>query len=471
MEIQQDKQPLAPWLLDLKRMKLEQGTEEFSSLALLKVIEQVGLAQESHSLFHSLNQGVGLVIGYHQFAILESNQADPSTWLCTHSNHDDLLHSVWLSGQAFEKGLRGETQLLARPLELEEFDEQPTQITLLAKSLLITSVKTNLSQRLVLLFKQEAQFTAQNLDVVRLLTPIVEQKLQNIEFEQKLYQMVEQRTHELKLSQERMSAFIQASDGWFWEIDKEYCFTYIATPRHTQGNAFQGSMLGKNLMEVRSAREKTLLNKWFAATRMLQNREQIQNFEFELQLDKHSTVWMRINGNPIYDKQGVFAGYRGVSTNITQYMNEQEQLNQQWQTFSSVSTLPATVERTAQVSHQSLNILLVDDCKSGQMITQMMLMNLGHKVVVVSSGASALALAEQLFDFNLMLMDLNMPDMAGEEVCQQIRAQGVSVPIMAISGCRYEDRAEQVLAAGMSGFIEKPVKLNILRELLASIEA
>ncbi len=96
---------------------------------------------------------------------------------------------------------------------------------------------------------------------------------------------------------------------------------------------------------------------------------------------------------------------------------------------------------------------------------QKLLTKRGHTVRVVSNGREALTLADAA-DFDLLFLDLHMPEMDGFEVIRSIRqrerATGRHLPVIALTArSRKEDR-EQCLAAGMDGFLAKPIQTDDL---------
>ncbi len=114
-----------------------------------------------------------------------------------------------------------------------------------------------------------------------------------------------------------------------------------------------------------------------------------------------------------------------------------------------------------EVTHRPLRILLAEDTAVNQTLAVRMLEKRGHAVRVVGDGQAALdALAQQAFD--LVLMDVQMPVMDGIEAAAAIRAQertsGTHLPIIAMTAHAMQGDRERCLAAGMDGYVAKPMK-------------
>jgi CheY-like chemotaxis protein/HPt (histidine-containing phosphotransfer) domain-containing protein len=128
---------------------------------------------------------------------------------------------------------------------------------------------------------------------------------------------------------------------------------------------------------------------------------------------------------------------------------------------------PKTAARSAP---RPLRILLAEDSLVNQKLTVGLMRKYGHDVVAVNSGRKALdALAQESFD--LVLMDIQMPEMDGLETTAHVRRgeHGVprDIPIIAMTAHAMAGDREQCLRAGMDGYVTKPVRS---RELLAAID-
>lgn len=132
--------------------------------------------------------------------------------------------------------------------------------------------------------------------------------------------------------------------------------------------------------------------------------------------------------------------------------------------LSTSSRPPPDASRLA-----GLSVLLAEDNAINQLVARKMLAGLGMTVSVAANGAEAVRAITEAGGqpgggFAVVLMDLLMPVMGGLEATAAIRAAGCSVPIVAMTANAGDrDRAE-CEAAGMDGFLPKPV----LKDQLAS---
>ena len=118
---------------------------------------------------------------------------------------------------------------------------------------------------------------------------------------------------------------------------------------------------------------------------------------------------------------------------------------------------------------QRVRILLAEDNKVNQRVAVRMLEKDGHQVIVVGDGHQALAALERE-DFDLVLMDVQMPEMGGLEATAAIREKekstGRHLPIVAMTAGAMQGDQEKCLAAGMDGYLSKPVRSQELREIV-----
>ena len=117
-------------------------------------------------------------------------------------------------------------------------------------------------------------------------------------------------------------------------------------------------------------------------------------------------------------------------------------------------------------SNKDLRILLAEDNTVNQMVTQRMLNKLGYRADVVASGIEVLqSLERQTYD--VVLMDILMPEMDGLEASRAIRKRWPDGPkIIAMTASALEGDREKCMAAGMDGYLSKPTKIEDLKSVL-----
>ncbi len=107
-----------------------------------------------------------------------------------------------------------------------------------------------------------------------------------------------------------------------------------------------------------------------------------------------------------------------------------------------------------------MRVLLADDNAVNQRLAVSLLERRGHRVTIVNNGRDALAAIEQ-HQFDVVLMDVQMPEMGGLEATIAIRecerATGQHIRIVAMTAHAMNRDRERCLAAGMDGFLSKPI--------------
>ena len=118
----------------------------------------------------------------------------------------------------------------------------------------------------------------------------------------------------------------------------------------------------------------------------------------------------------------------------------------------------------------SRQALVVDDNRLNSRLVEIFLARLGWQTVVVDSGAQALAkLRERSFD--LVILDLRMPQMSGEQVCRAIRDDlGLtSLPVVAYTAHSMPEERGRMLANGFSGLLIKPISFADVRNICVEV--
>ncbi len=133
---------------------------------------------------------------------------------------------------------------------------------------------------------------------------------------------------------------------------------------------------------------------------------------------------------------------------------------------------PAPAPAPKKAAPGALRVLVVDDNAVNQRLASILLEGRGHGVVLAGNGREALArLSADRFD--VVLMDVQMPEMDGFEATAAIRAQesktGDRVPIVGVTAHAIKGDRERCLAAGMDGYVSKPIRPETLFEAIDAV--
>ncbi|WP_051340445.1 ATP-binding protein [Azospirillum halopraeferens] len=140
--------------------------------------------------------------------------------------------------------------------------------------------------------------------------------------------------------------------------------------------------------------------------------------------------------------------------------------------FRRAASAPRSAARSVVAEPlPELSVLLVEDNAVNAEVAITMLERMGHRVTHAGDGLTAAALAAE-HDYDVVLSDLAMPGLDGIGLARAIRALGHAtrreVPIVALTADVANERRQQCLAAGMTGFLEKPFRRHDLERVLAN---
>lgn len=137
---------------------------------------------------------------------------------------------------------------------------------------------------------------------------------------------------------------------------------------------------------------------------------------------------------------------------------------------SNISSTSA--ERKESAPLRPLRILLAEDNIVNQKLAKLLLSKKGHSVVVADNGMDAVEKYKS-GEFDLILMDIQMPEMDGLEATRMIRASETGgsdrIPIIAMTAHAFKRDEEACLEAGMDGYVSKPISKSLLFETIQEL--
>ena len=162
----------------------------------------------------------------------------------------------------------------------------------------------------------------------------------------------------------------------------------------------------------------------------------------------------------------------GIQAYLTRPLLPSDLLDAILQSLGADGAQPLITRHSLREQRRRLNVLLTEDNKVNQTLALRLLEKLGHLTVVANNGREALeACASTRFD--VILMDIQMPEMDGFEATARLReierARAHYTPIIAMTANAMRGDRERCLAAGMDDYIAKPVQPAALAAALAAI--
>lgn len=178
------------------------------------------------------------------------------------------------------------------------------------------------------------------------------------------------------------------------------------------------------------------------------------------------------------DYQGTGLGLSIVSSLIKLFKSEihlESQVNV-GTTFSFIIGFVHDEEKSREIineievdlsSNQTYSILVIEDNKINQLVTKKIIQNSNLKCTIVDDGYAALVALERE-NFDLILMDINMPLINGFETTRKIREKGYTMPIIALTAFDKQEVSEEVFACGMNDILIKPFEPIKLYQIIKS---
>ena len=115
-----------------------------------------------------------------------------------------------------------------------------------------------------------------------------------------------------------------------------------------------------------------------------------------------------------------------------------------------------------------LSILIAEDNLINQKVAQSIFKNIGYEIEIAKNGREAVEMVEK-GHYDVVFMDLLMPETDGYQATEQIRGSGHTLPIIAMSADQEESTRKAAFKAGMNDFVSKPARVESVKQLLIKL--
>jgi signal transduction histidine kinase/CheY-like chemotaxis protein len=127
-----------------------------------------------------------------------------------------------------------------------------------------------------------------------------------------------------------------------------------------------------------------------------------------------------------------------------------------------------SLTQTLNTLPSQLSILLVEDNSINQKVAKSIFKNIGYEIELAANGTEAIQKAAN-HTYDIIFMDLFMPEMDGFEATEHLRRAGVKAPIIAMSADSDDERKAKSVLAGMDEYLPKPAKVETVKRLLIKL--
>ena len=137
-----------------------------------------------------------------------------------------------------------------------------------------------------------------------------------------------------------------------------------------------------------------------------------------------------------------------------------------WNKYELIDELNVLMQTEKGTDMYNGKILVAEDNPSNQKLITILLQKIGLEVTIADDGQKAVEKC-QSETFDIILMDMQMPNMNGYEATRHLRSQGVTLPIIALTANAMMGDEEKCLEAGCSGYLSKPIDRVKLNEVIS----
>ncbi|MGY3569738.1 response regulator [Vibrio paucivorans] len=564
-----DKEELAEALIELKQSQEREKQLAAENQAILDAISSITGADNKHHIFHELKRVLSLHIDFSDFVVLSRTQGEDSyrTFLTSNSA---FVNAQWEQSPKFERVLDGECTILFEPNKLQGFSKLNHFLRDHIQSVLLTGIKTTISESVILLLgAKKGQFSLETRDTLSRFRPLLERAIIDIEQKESLKELVELRTQELKLAQQKAETANEAKSRFLAMMSHELRTPLntvlgfidllqedIQTPQHLEAldkmeiSAELLLVLINDILDLTRIEsgnfpiQKTWVELHSKLSVMLEHfsklaRDKGLEFHVDLSFSEREMLWVdptrviqivfNLVGNAVkFTEQGYVSikgkldndvlrisvadsgigierdrlehlftpfkqadssitrmyGGSGLGLSITKHlttlMNGNISVSSVKGKGSQFSVSLPVVSKPIESSpirftpdielSSNLNVLVVEDTYSNQMVIKLLLERSGYNVTTLNNGQEALDyLKGNIKSVDLILMDMSMPIMDGVTATRHIHKLCNITPVIALTAHAMECDKQKCLDAGMNAFVSKPIRSKEIHKAIKMV--
>lgn len=296
--------------------------ENILSSKALEFIDSINNSKNHNEALLRLKIGLSDYINvYHIVAF--SKQKNGFSELASTANKQQIdyldLDTVW---HELQNEVIIDKAIKSLPVSLANMQFSKPRLSELRALLIYTKVNETNGFIICYYFKEIALNPTEKTTINALL-PIFRHTFVKLEHIEHTTRLLNEKTAALTVSQARFQAFAELASDWFWETDHQLRYEYISSAEDEYLADTYQHFIGKTPIEIRSNEEQHQQKKWGLFLKLVNNHQEIHNFEYEAKAPDGKTFWISISGKAQFDDQGKYLGYMGIGRDIS-YAKQRE---------------------------------------------------------------------------------------------------------------------------------------------------
>lgn len=295
-------------LFELNRVEEREKKFKEENHAILSAISAMSGAKDKVEVFNTLLKVIEKYITFKNAVVLTRNINTENTFTCLVSTTVELESYAWQGKETFFRCVNGETVVLYSPERVSEFAQLGSINPSFFNATLVTGLTVNANESILILFSMENNcFNTKAKQIIERFRPLIERTIIDIDYRERLQCLVSEKTQELAASRQRFRDFAKTASDWFWELNRNFEFSYLSSPSDTVHTADSKSIY-RHLRRQPEVKRKLL--------RLMRLEKVFSDVECKVFINSKEQ-WISLSGRPFYDKRAIFLGYRGTAKDIS----------------------------------------------------------------------------------------------------------------------------------------------------------